>query len=484
MAIWTLTDPWFRKLIEYSKWPRLVSTSGVCLVCSGLLFIWFAVAIGSRTAPWFVVAGLLTGMGASILLSQNEIIIAQYFKVRLMQVNVFLQAATVVGFVLTPTIMGDHIIKIGFLKVILWYQAIILQGVIVSMLIKKPPYLKAQGNPYKLIHQASQDDEVDIFAKNSTELQNARHSLPSEDTPSTSTVIATIESESNHIENQSKSSRKSWVTFDDEQENAKPKTKSTLQNSFKNIDIERIETVDEGFPTPLFTETHLNNNTSYSFDVGESTLTNEPTVFVPNAQPKPSLFDTKYSFLLQPTFYKSLLQTISLKFSIFMFYALFPTFMYNRIERLPFHLATHLVGSVNTAALVFVVINLFVSPTHKMKAFFLWLSSWIGALGYVLLTDVHSETWFVIGAMLIILSMQSLQHFGQPLLNITRKGESTKIHLWLSTFTAIAFMIFFVIDFSYVNCFRLMALIQFIMGGIWFANFLFKQIKPMFLNRS
>lgn len=64
---------------------------------------------------------------------------------------------------------------------------------------------------------------------------------------------------------------------------------------------------------------------------------------------------------------------------------------------------------------------------------------------FSVLTDVKSETWFIIGAVQIVISIQSLQYFGMPLLHLNRKGESNTIHLVLSSISGGSFLIFFAI---------------------------------------
>lgn len=121
------------------------------------------------------------------------------------------------------------------------------------------------------------------------------------------------------------------------------------------------------------------------------------------------------------------------------------------------------------------------------------------------ITDVKSEVWFIIGAIQIVISIQSLQYFGTPLLKLNHRGESNTVHLALSSITGLSFLIFFAIgksyeftkyivrinryvhfftDISYVNCFRMIAFFQFIMGGIWFANFTFKKVKHLLVTRG
>lgn len=94
---------------------------------------------------------LLSGIGASICCSQTEILLAQYFRLKLSVVNDLIEAIIAIGFIATPILLGDNIIKHGILRVLLTYQTVILQGVIVSAVFKKPNYLKSRRRTYDYI---------------------------------------------------------------------------------------------------------------------------------------------------------------------------------------------------------------------------------------------------------------------------------------------------------------------------------------------
>ncbi|GJQ76572.1 hypothetical protein Trydic_g2269 [Trypoxylus dichotomus] len=493
IATWTFIDPWIRKLIETTK--------------------------GSRTAPWFLVSGILSGAGASLIISQCEVIIAQYFKVHLRKVNVIIQFTVAIGFIVTPIVLGRNMFIHGLLTPIIWHQILILQGLIVAMFIKKPPYLKTTENSYKLI-QGTNDDEIDIYPNaNTKELQHPRQSATEENIhmgiPTTSDqaglsladelAASALREEEFRIRAEKRSSsminievhasengKPSWVKFEDDNQNeeSKPTSRKNLQTAYysrSSQDLDRIDTFEDSFvhiPKPLFTETHINNNNTYSFDGGESVTSEEPVVFMPVAHKQPGFCEKHLFFFKQPTFYKSLLQIITLKYSIFMFYALFPSYIYMKIQSLRILELCTLVGLINLVHLAFVAITIVVENSHRRRAIFLWISSWNGAIGFILITDVRSEAWFVVGAIQIALSIQSLQYFGTPLLKLSRRGESNAVYLALSSIAGLSFFIFFAIDITYVNCFRMMAFFQFIMGGIWFANFTFKKVKHLLIARG
>ena len=91
------------------------------------------------------------GFGSSIVISQCEVLILQYFKLKLKHVNALTQIAVAVGFILVPVILATYIIQTGLLTVVVWYQVVILQGLIVCLIIRKPKYLKASGRQYRRV---------------------------------------------------------------------------------------------------------------------------------------------------------------------------------------------------------------------------------------------------------------------------------------------------------------------------------------------
>lgn len=183
-----------------------------------------------------------------------------------------------------------------------------------------------------------------------------------------------------------------WVQFEDEgQENQpkRPNRKNQVQkahSSNSNQDLDRIDTFEDSFvhvPKPLFTEMHINNNNTYSFDGGESVTSDEPVVFMPVPNKELGFFNKHLYFLKQPSFYKSLLQIITTKYSVFMFYALFPSYIYMRIQNLRIQHACLIVGYISLAHLIFAALTPFVENSHRRKSLFLWIFSWNGALGFI-----------------------------------------------------------------------------------------------------
>lgn len=271
----------------------------------------------------------------------------------------------------------------------------------------------------KFYFQSTNDDEIDIFnGANTKELQQTRRSRTEEEnlqaTPTSSDQAAVsladelaesaLKEEQSRREasyrnnkvidievHASENGMPNWVKFEDiEQDKSKLTTnRSNLQQAYSsnsNLDLDRIDSFEDSFvhvPKPLFTETHINNNNTYSFDGGESVTSDEPVVFVPSHNKQPGFCDKHLYFFKQPTFYKSLLQIITTKYSFFMFYALFPSYMYMRLENLRIQQACFIVGHINLAHLAFGALNFLIQNSNRRKALFLWIFSWNGALGFI-----------------------------------------------------------------------------------------------------
>lgn len=239
--------------------------------------------------------------------------------------------------------------------------------------------IQFQGNP---------DDEEDIFTKDMRELQNkienpqqntsqttlAENNLPSTSQPS---------NQANNLQN----TNKKWVKFSDE--NAQ-NSKQTLHKSFAqdfNKDLKKMEFEDNfvDAPQPLFSETQVNNNITYAYDLIETEHdVHEPRVFapIPTVQRRSSL-QQNIDYFRQPTFYKSLLTVITTKFSEFTFYTLFPSYLYVRVDSLKVHHATYLVGCLAIAGLFFTAASVWINAHSKKRPIILWFFCWWGTCGYL-----------------------------------------------------------------------------------------------------
>lgn len=84
-------------------------------------------------------------------------------------------------------------------------------------------------------------------------------------------------------------------------------------------------------PIPLFSDTPVNNNNTYSYDALEDQPeTPHSAVFMPTttmASPVATFSRNTIELLQQPTFYKSLITVMNTKWSSFVFFALYPSFL-------------------------------------------------------------------------------------------------------------------------------------------------------------
>lgn len=190
----------------------------------------------------------------------------------------------------------------------------------------------------------------------------------------------------NNTNGSNENTNKKWVKFSNE--NA-PKSKQTLHESFAedfNKDLKRMEFEDNftDVPQPLFSESQVNNNITYAYDLIETEHdVHEPTVFapIPSVNRRSSL-QQNIDYFRQPTFYKSLLTVITTKFSEFTFYTLFPSYLYVRVDSLKVHHATYLVGCLAIAGLCFTVVSVWINAHSKKRPIILWFFCWWGTCGY------------------------------------------------------------------------------------------------------
>ncbi|XP_045461000.1 uncharacterized protein LOC123671293 [Harmonia axyridis] len=484
---WTLFDPTARNLISRSHWPRLAGQAGNCFTCAGLLFVWMGMEgiINSSDRKLFLVfAGLLSGMGSSIQTAQCEILLAQYFKTKHLHLTHITHIVVALGFIFTPILVSNLRMRYDMLQVVLIYEAILLQGLLLNITFIKPEYLMKLVR-YHYVTENPEDEE-DIFSKSLTELKIKTENVLKRFELKNENVVATTS-------DASKSRRKDWVEFDDEDGTKQRKNWETFEkdeetqnNPTKYTVLEEEE--QEGQPSsnvigpaPLFNDVgNVNMNNSYAFD--DATVEDGPkmypTVFS-NPQDTAGLDMAKYLKVLKmPTFYKSLLTIITTKYSLLVFYALFPSYLYVRIDDLKFRRSALIIGWLSIGALVFSGFSYRLNVTKEKRSIILFLLCWIGANGYFLIAMYSNIEYIMIfGALEVVLSIASLQHIGGPLLGLTIRGESNSEYFVLSLLAGLSFCLFLFLDMTYKRCFLLMSLLHIITGLLWVSNYFYKKIR-------
>ncbi|EFA07125.2 hypothetical protein TcasGA2_TC010116 [Tribolium castaneum] len=401
-----------RNVTTNSSTPRLIAVVGTCLTCAGLLFMWMGIT--GKNDDWlFAPAGMLTGLGASLLMVQCEILLAQYFRMKLAVLNQISQFVMTLGFLVAPIALGHHILNTNVTQVLLWYQAIILQGLVVALFFKKPLYLKSKilNKPYQFV-VSNPDDEEDILSKNSRELQIRRQTSTETqvkkiplDQPSTSTQKEFSLTSDDEVEENKKKWEKfdeveddikyaklnEWEVFDDEDDKNVVGQRQNWerfeedQSSPRIVNNLSLAEETNSYPTnekpsPLFADLPVNNNNTYAYDdeiVAEVTNSN---VFMPNSVDN-SHFKKHLDVLKEPTFYKSLLMMIANTYSTFVFYALFPSYLYVEADSVNIRHMTGLIGSLALVNLIFLCIAYWIPLDKKKRAVCLWIFYWIGISG-------------------------------------------------------------------------------------------------------
>lgn len=484
-----LTEPPSRLLIKNSVWPRLVATSGTCLFSAGVFIIWIERVEHIYKTITLISGGFLCGIGFNLIMCQCDVIINQYFKLKLARVNLIRQFTSAIGFVSTPILLGNGIIKHGITHASLWYAVIILQGVVASILLKKPHYYNNQPKIYNLVERTnSLEDEYNIFDKTQAENQTNYQVVPSSNMEgqigegSTSAQI-----HENGGNNANIIKRDGWETFEDEDDEitvVEDPTKLKIANipgSTKNkigTDLDRIDLEEnaENSPSPIFGPLQEEgNNNMYSFDDDLGLRQNSRSIYSQNSVLKNNTNST-YGFFLYPTFYKSLLQIITTRFSMFVFMIFFPSHILEQTEGMRPSSAVYLVGYVGIASMLYIMLK--VRKTYLNsgeRAVLLWFSCWIGCVGYIFLMAIKHESVMLIGGILIIISLNILTYIGEPLLLVSPKGETNKIHASLSTLCGLAFLIFLFINITFRSWFIIMAFMLFSTGCLWFVNFYYKK---------
>ncbi|KAF5281802.1 hypothetical protein FQA39_LY05016 [Lamprigera yunnana] len=421
---------------------------------------------------FFVTTTTIISSGASLILTQVDLILSQYFKLKLEVVRTIIYLSEAMGFVITPIVLGHCIVQSGILTIITWYQAIILQGIIFSIAFKKPKYLKLYNQRYNLI--LSHGEEEDVFAKATTELQQPR---TNESASSSNNAQFQTECNIENLEMVPKIS-KNWETFEESSNsNGKgAKVHMELHNSFaaefdKDLNkINNFENTDTVVPTPLFFESRVNNNMSYSYE-SPIEVNSEPVVFMPIEKPiKQNRWKQTFRVLKDPAFYKTLLLVVTKNCSLFIFWTLFPSYMYTKIEYLKVHNTAAITGYVSLGSLIFVPILNWVKNNREARFILLWIFCWIGSIGYISLTNRN-----IFGAFIIILSLNGQEILGYQLIT-SNNCERSSQYVLVNVLSGISLSVF-LINMSYETCFQMLSVLNFLTGSLWLVNFLYKRIN-------
>lgn len=131
------------------------------------------------------------------------------------------------------------------------------------------------------------------------------------------------------------------------------------------------------------------------------------------------------------------------------------------------------------------------SVRHNKNSFY----AFANPLTFAVVSDYVSEGLLIFGAVQIVLSIAALEHVATPLLCMTVKGEATKEFTLICFLTGISLLFFVVVgklplcfkswlviiywsvsDPSLKQIFRLMALLNFLTGCLWLANYIYKRL--------
>nr|CAH7761902.1 unnamed protein product [Callosobruchus chinensis] len=226
---------------------------------------------------------------------------------------------------------------------------------------------------------------------------------------------------------------------------------------------------------PLFSDSPVNNNNTYSYeDLEPPELAPEPAVFMPVAERPQKLIS--FRMLRQPTFYKSLLTVTTTKYSNFIFYTLFPSYLYQELDGLRIHGVAALMGVLSLSTLLFSGVAYWMNIEKSRRPICLWFLCWVGCFGYFMVSDSSNKQVLTFGAVQVILSIATLQYVGMPLLGLTIRGETNQEYSLICTLTGCAFLLFLFINPTFRVLFRLMAVLHFFTGTLWFSNYIYKRI--------
>lgn len=190
---------------------------------------------------------------------------------------------------------------------------------------------------------------------------------------------------------------KNWEKFD-ETIDTRPTTSSNVQSNTHvsypdddiNNDLNNKDEFEDNFtniPKPIY-DIPINDNNIINYssiDNVQSTYDIQSNIMLtlPSSDEETSKLNKLKSVLKEPTIYKSLIHMINMKYSIFVYFILFPSYLYNKINYIKNYHATFIVGVISVSGLLLVTFNIWVSNDTNKRAIFLAALSWIGSLGYI-----------------------------------------------------------------------------------------------------
>lgn len=175
-------------------------------------------------------------------------------------------------------------------------------------------------------------------------------------------------------ENENVPKRQNWERFEDE-----PSSPQIVNNL--SLAEETNTQFSNKKPSPLFSDLPVNNNNTYAYDDEIITEVTSSNVFMPSNVDKPH-FKKHLELLKEPTFYKSLLMMIANTYSTFVFYALFPSYLYIQADSINIRHMTGLVGALALVNLIFLCIAYWIPIDKRRRPICFWVFYWIGSVGY------------------------------------------------------------------------------------------------------
>lgn len=165
---------------------------------------------------------------------------------------------------------------------------------------------------------------------------------------------------------------KKWEKFESEPDSPRIINELSLADETKTSNSVR--------PSPLFADFPVNNNSTYAYD--DEFIREVPShVFVPNTINSDG-FNKTLQILKEATFYKTLFMLIANRYSTFVFYVLFPSYLYIEVPTIKIRHMTGLVGSLSLINLIFVSIFYWINIDKKKRPLCFWVFYWMGAVGY------------------------------------------------------------------------------------------------------
>ncbi|CAG4928962.1 unnamed protein product [Colias eurytheme] len=468
-----LLESWCRAVAKTFNMPRFTALSGLCMTVAGVLLSSYATSIYSNDHIVNIFAGILIGIGCALTGQQTDLIITHYFRERLTIAQRIIKVAPVIGNVLMPLLIGYLCTIYSSEIVVMIFGAIIMQNCVFLASYTRPVYIeRVIRTTYNMIRDGAEDDDEVIFS-NQTETVTRTNPVATQDEDANDVVVFKSRENAREImdpnveSGQSRFSSDFSAMFDSSRSNRFSSDFGALDiTSYSRISgYQELESIDrESQPQPLYRETTVNapsNGLVFAAEVTPGTA--RRTAFL-----KKNLI-TVANMLKDVNFYLYTLLHLCTTYSVLVLSVVFPPLMWEQNPSLNVWTISSLTSIAHAAALIFVILCVFLPENINEKAKLCTVFCVCGAIGFYGVTLSSNKNYLVVWCMFSSLATATCGVLQQSLYSSTLNEFSTTATVTTAnTIVAFIIMIWAVCySYTYRTCFFIASLLQTVTAAVF-----------------